>query len=211
MLIRNGTACANKEQWTVMDISEGFNGRSLAKIGSFLPGTRGQTPAGDRRHPRASRSTLPALRMARCLDRRQARDIPGSASKRLSPALAMEIEAVRQASQTGHSGIGSDSPTLHVRRLSPWETRSFPAMDDLRTESRPGDSGLRLLHRGDRFVSGSLGLCNHGGWHTPDCSPQCHRASYRRLDAPAVPRSHHWRTTAALPYSRPGRHLFVQP
>ena len=80
-LIRNGTACTNKEQWTVMDVSEGFNGRSLPKIGSSLPGTRGQTPAGDRRYPLVSCSTLSALRMARCLDRRQARDIPGSASK----------------------------------------------------------------------------------------------------------------------------------
>ena len=42
-------------------------------------------------------STLAAFCMAECLDHRQARDIPRLASEGFSVALAMEIEASRQA------------------------------------------------------------------------------------------------------------------
>jgi hypothetical protein len=52
---------------------------------------------GDRRYSAIYGSTLAAFCMAECLDQRQARDIPRLASEGFSVALAMEIEASRQA------------------------------------------------------------------------------------------------------------------
>src|SRR5260370_34091660 len=124
--------------------------------------------------------------MAECLDQRQARDLPRLAWEGFSVALAMEIEASRQATiarrgtetdpengsgesdmgrgadcrriapPTTHSRLASDGPTLHASRHWTEGTPSFSTLDDVRTESCPGHCGLRPPHRGGRFLSRSL-------------------------------------------------------
>src|SRR5260370_23617721 len=143
--------------------------------------------------------------MAECLDQRQARDIPRLASEGFSVALAIEIEASRQATiarrgtetdpengsgesdvgrgadcrriapQTTHSPLASDGPTLHASRHWTEETRSFSTLDDLRTKSCPGHSGLRILHLADRFLSSSLHIPSSGTRNPPSPSLPPHR------------------------------------
>src|SRR5260370_32364512 len=149
--------------------------------------------------------------MAECLDQRQARDLPRLAWEGFSVALAMEIEASRQATiarrgtetdpengsgesdvgrgadcrriapQTTHSRLASDGPTLHASRHWTEETRSFSTLDDLRTKSCPGHSGLRILHLADRFLSSSLRVLSPANWNPPDRPLLLHRQPHNNL------------------------------
>jgi hypothetical protein len=70
------------------------------------------------------------------------------------------------------------------------ETRSFSTLDDLRAKSCPGHCGLRLLHRGDGFLSSSLRVRSSGSRNPPHRSLQRHRPPHSNLDTATVSRSH---------------------